>query len=118
MRIVLFNFSPFRVSPTKGILNVQESMVLTITFEHSKVGEVKRELHLLLETGEKLTTTLYGSAENACIRLEKSSVVHDDTYIGMKRCKNVRLYNNSSNVVAFTWKKHKNFEEDLSVIER
>ena len=110
--------SPFKVNPVKGFLNVQESLLLNVTFESAKLGEVTSKLYLILETGEKLTVMLHGSAENASIRLEKNSLMYEDTFHGLKRCKTVRLFNNSSSVVKYSWKKNKFLEDDKSMIEK
>lgn len=106
------------MSPTKGFLRAQEIMILNITFEYSKVGEVTRQLFLILETGEKLTIILRGTTENVSVRLDKNTIIHEDTFIGLKKVKSIYLHNNSDSRVKFSWKKNKSLDEDMKILSR
>lgn len=89
-----------------------------MTFEAPKIGEYNDVLKLKLETGELLGIKLYGSSEDISVRLDKCSVTQDDTFIGLRQHKLVRLFNNSSKTVKFSWRKNKTLNEDLDIIER
>lgn len=92
-------------------------MQLSIFFEAHASGEYSGKLFIILETGEKLTVPLHGISENVCVRLDKNSILHDDTFIGLRSCKTVKLINNSSNIISFCWKKNKSIKEDLELID-
>lgn len=104
--------------PKKGYLGVQEVMQLSIYFEAPVSGEYNSKLFIFLETGEKLTVALHGTSENVCVRLDKNSILLDDTFIGLRSCKTVKLINNSTNIISFCWMKNKSIKEDLDIIEK
>jgi hydrocephalus-inducing protein len=58
-------------------------MQATITFTPKQTGDHSGELLLCYDTGEKVYTKLYGSANNISVRLDKSSVSMENTFIGL-----------------------------------
>lgn len=74
---------PYSVTPPTGTLAVNTCMQATISFAPKQVGEHSGELLLCYDNGEKIYTKLYGSANDVNIRLDKSSVSVENTFIGL-----------------------------------
>ena len=55
-------------------------------------------------SGEEVYTQLYGSAKDINVRLDRSSVTLEQTYIGLGSQRSVLLSNRSETVVHFQWK--------------
>lgn len=74
---------PYSVTPPTATLAVNACIQATISFTPKQLGEHGGELLLCYDTGEKVYTKLYGSATDVGIRLDKSSVSVENTYIGL-----------------------------------
>lgn len=71
------------MTPPTATLAVNACIQATISFTPKQLGEHGGELLLCYDTGEKVYTKLYGSATDVGIRLDKSSVSVENTYIGL-----------------------------------
>jgi hydrocephalus-inducing protein len=92
------------VSPSTAILDINACMQVNIDFTPSKTGDHTGELVLRYNTGEEVYTRLYGSARDTNVRLDRSSITMEDTFIGLSSQRSVVLHNRSDVVVHFEWK--------------
>ena len=110
------------MTPLTATLGVNCCMQATVSFTPKQVGEGEGELLLHYGTGEKVYTKLYGNAVDVNVRLDKSSVTVEDTYIGLSShrystkmpystcidvcylCRTVVLHNRSDVVIRYQWK--------------
>lgn len=74
---------PYSVTPPTATLAENACMQATISFTPRQVGEHGGELLLCYNSGERVYTKLYGSANDVNIRLDKSSVSMENTFIGL-----------------------------------
>ena len=63
------------------------------------VGSYINTMLVHYDTGETMRIALTGNAENANIRLEKSNIKIDGTYISLSCSKGVRIFNRSDIMV-------------------
>ncbi|CAF4810740.1 unnamed protein product [Rotaria sp. Silwood1] len=103
---------PFHVSPENGLLPVGESMQVTIDFNPIVNGEIKDELVIIYDTGEKVYVNVYGVAQDINVRLEKRSVHFENTYLEMINQRTVTLSNRSDQLVHFQWKQYATEREE------
>lgn len=110
----LFPCSPFLVSPSVATLEVNACMQINIGFTPAKIGDHSGELVLRYDTEEEVYTQLYGSARDVNVRLDRSSITMEDTFIGLSSQRLVVLHNRSDVVVHFEWKAFASeMEEDV-----
>lgn len=81
-------------------------MQVNIEFQPQKTGEYAKELAVSYESFETLFVQLYGVAQDINVRLEKSSLQLDETYITMSNQSSVTLVNQSDVIVRYEWKKY------------
>ena len=106
--------SPFSVSPSTATLDVNACMQINVDFTPTKTGDHAGELVLRYSTGEEVYTQLYGSSRDANVRLDRSSITMEDTYMGQSSQRCVVLHNRSDVVVHFEWKAFgSEMEEDM-----
>ncbi|KAK2576816.1 hypothetical protein KPH14_005450 [Odynerus spinipes] len=104
--------SHFRIDPSNGLIEAEESIPFTVRFQSQKAGEFEGNLFLKYETGEILRTELRSSAINCTIRTDRGSVKMEDTYLGMSRSKILTIHNRSDYIVKYKWMCYKDSEED------
>ena len=109
--------SPFSVSPSTATLEVNACMQINIEFTPTKIGDHTAELLLRYNMGEEIYTQLYGSARDANVRLDRSSIMMEDTYISLSSQRSVVLHNRSDVVVHFEWKAFASTMEEEMQIE-
>ena len=111
---IFLSCSPFSVSPSTATLDINACMQVNIDFTPTKTGDHTGELVLRYNTGEEVYTQLYGSARDTNVRLDRSSITMEDTYIGLSSQRSVVLHNRSDVVVHFEWKAFSSkMEEDM-----
>ena len=71
------------MTPLTATLAVNACMQATISFTPKQVGEQSGELVLQYNTGETIYTKLYGNATDVNVRLDKSSISVENTFIGL-----------------------------------
>ena len=103
---------PFSISPDHGILPVGENMQVSLDFQPLKCGEYKKELAISYDSSESVFVSLYGSAQDVNVRLDKNSLRIEDTYITMSNQRTVTIHNRSDIIVHFEWKKFATVEEE------
>lgn len=92
------------MNPDHGILPVGENMQLTLEFEPQKCGDYSKELAINYDSGETLYMSLYGTAQDTNVRLEKNAIQLEDTYITMSNQKTLTIFNQSDIIVRYEWK--------------
>lgn len=102
------------MTPSTAKLDVNACMQITVQFTPAKVGDHTGELSLSYDSGEEVFTRLYGSARDTNVRLDRSSITMEDTYIGLYSQRSVVLHNRSDVVVHYEWKAFASaMEEDM-----
>ena len=110
----MYPYSPFSVSPSVATLEVNACMQINVGFTPAKIGDHAGELVLRYDTEEEVYTQLYGSARDVNVRLDRSSITMEDTFIGLSSQRLVVLHNRSDVVVHFKWKAFASeMEEDM-----
>ena len=82
---------------------MNESLQITIEFTPAKTGDHQEDLELSYDTGETILIDLYGGAQDSNVRLEKSSVRIENTYLGMAKQRTVTITNRSNVIAHFRW---------------
>ncbi|XP_078688637.1 hydrocephalus-inducing protein-like [Branchiostoma floridae x Branchiostoma belcheri] len=103
---------PFSVSPACGVLPVGESMQVTVEFTAPTTGDHVADLVLTYDTGEQIFVELHGVAVNANVRLDKSSLRIENTYISMANQRTINIVNRSDVIVHYHWKLFATVEEE------
>ncbi|KAJ3287536.1 hypothetical protein HK104_008544 [Borealophlyctis nickersoniae] len=96
---------PFSTVPTCGYLEVKESMQIDVEFYPEHTGSFEKELCITYDTGDQIVSSLLATSEDANIRLEKSTLRLDNTYISLSSMKSVRICNRSDIMAKFQWKR-------------
>ena len=71
------------MTPSTATLAVNSCMQVNISYIPLELGEHSAELVIHYNTGEKVYTKLYGSANDVNVRLERSTLSLDNTFIGL-----------------------------------
>jgi hypothetical protein len=95
---------PFEIVPDNGFLAQGASLQIDISFNSKVTGSFSTKLCLTYDTGESVYAKVLGTAEDALIRLENSSIQMDSTSMGLISYKVVKLINNSDIMVIFLFK--------------
>jgi hydrocephalus-inducing protein len=104
--------SPYSVAPTSASLEVGHCMQVTVTFCPTTVGDFSAELTVHYDTGESVYSLLHGSSVDVNVRLDRSSLKLENTYIKLSTQRSVVLHNRSKVVVHYQWKAFSSVEEE------
>ncbi|NXL46323.1 HYDIN protein, partial [Podilymbus podiceps] len=111
-RYCISTSSPFSVDPSIGTLGVGDTMQVTVEFHPLKTGDHSRSLVVHYDTGEDTHTSLYGAAVDVNIRLDKSSLTVEKTYLTLSNHRSVVIHNRSEVIAHFQWKAFATQEEE------
>ncbi|XP_069757040.1 hydrocephalus-inducing protein homolog [Narcine bancroftii] len=111
-KFILQTKTPFYVGPINGNLDIGESMQVTIEFIPQYIGDHREDLMIHLDTGEDIFVNIYGAAVDINVRLDKSSVMIEKTYISLANQRMVSICNRSNIIVHFQWKAFATAEEE------
>ncbi|ORY39534.1 hypothetical protein BCR33DRAFT_853320, partial [Rhizoclosmatium globosum] len=103
---------PFEAVPDSGFLDVKKNMQIDVLFKPERAGSFTNSLLVKYDTGEVTRVVLSGNAEDANIRLEKTSIKMDNTYITLSSMKQMRIFNRSDKMTKFQWKTFGTSAED------
>ncbi|KAL5255873.1 hypothetical protein ACHWQZ_G011188 [Mnemiopsis leidyi] len=103
---------PYSVKPTHGSLGIGGSMQVHISYNPSATGSQIQDMVLQYDTGEDVSIGLCGSATDANVRLEKTMLKLETTYITMSTQKTISIHNRSNIVVHYQWKKYATLGEE------
>jgi hydrocephalus-inducing protein len=106
---------PFRAEPSHKVVPAGAAEQLELHFSPQEIGPSEGTLAVYYDTGECCEVTLQGSSANANVRLEKSSLTFDDTYINLTSQRVVKLVNFSRQVAKFSFKAYASLEEEQGV---
>ncbi|KNC50959.1 hydrocephalus inducing isoform b [Thecamonas trahens ATCC 50062] len=95
---------PFRVSPSDGVVPVDDQLQFVVAFAPSTVGRKSGFLRIDYESGDSVGIALSGEALEVNVRLEKSQVVLDPTFISLRSFSTFKIINRSSVVAPFAFK--------------
>ncbi|CAM9152901.1 unnamed protein product [Bubo scandiacus] len=104
--------SPFSVDPSIGTLGIGDAMQVTVEFHPLKTGDHSSSLVVHYDTGEDIHTSLYGAAVDVNIRLARSSLTVEKTYLTLSNHRSVVIHNRSEIIVHFQWKAFVTQEEE------
>ncbi|KAM9269036.1 LOW QUALITY PROTEIN: hydrocephalus-inducing protein homolog [Cariama cristata] len=104
--------SPFSAEPSTGTLGIGDAMQVTVEFHPLKTGDHSRSLIVHYDTGEDIHTSLYGAAVDVNVRLDRSSLTVENTYLTMSNHRSLVIHNRSEIVVHFQWKAFVTQEEE------
>ncbi|KAM6325117.1 LOW QUALITY PROTEIN: hydrocephalus-inducing protein homolog [Podargus strigoides] len=104
--------SPFSVDPSTGTLGIGDAMQVTVEFHPLQTGNHSGSLRVHYDTGEDTHTSLYGEAKDVNIRLDRSSLTVEKTYLTQSKRSSVVIHNQSDIVAHFQWKTFSTEEED------
>ncbi|EDV21657.1 uncharacterized protein TRIADDRAFT_30117, partial [Trichoplax adhaerens] len=105
---------PFSVTPDHGEIGVNGSLQIHINFEPLRVGDYSDDIILHYDSGNNIYIHVYGAATDANVRLEKSSLKMETTYISMSSQRSISIVNRSDVVVHYQWKAFATTEEEES----
>ncbi|XP_032891862.1 hydrocephalus-inducing protein homolog [Amblyraja radiata] len=111
-KFILQTNKPFNVAPIHGYLDIGETMQVTMEFIPQCIGDHCDDLMIHLDTDENIFVDLYGAAVDINVRLDKSSVTIEKTYISLANQRIVSICNRSNIVVHFQWKAFATSEEE------
>eukprot|EP01135_Chromosphaera_perkinsii_P007876 Nk52_evm68s1020 gene=Nk52_evmTU68s1020 len=103
---------PFSLSDYTAQLEVNASMQIEIKFNPKFSKAYEGEMEVCYDTNEKVYIKLYGIAEDANIRLEKTSLRLENTYITMASQRSVKVLNRSDIMAKVSWHRYFNEEEE------
>ncbi|NXK86342.1 HYDIN protein, partial [Formicarius rufipectus] len=110
--------SPFSVIPATGTLGIGDTMQVTVGFHPLQAGGHSAPLVVHYDTGEETHTSLHGSAVNVHIRLDRSCVTVEKTYITVSNHSTVMIHNQSNVTARFQWKGFATQEEEDQLKQR
>ncbi|KAG2469946.1 HYDIN protein, partial [Polypterus senegalus] len=111
-RFTLSTQSPFSVDPVMATLGIGDSMQVTVEFLPKWNGDHSEDLILHYDTGEDIYIALYGAASDVNVRLNKSSVIIEKTYVSLTNQRSLTIYNRSDIIVHYKWKSLATQEEE------
>ncbi|CAM9179787.1 unnamed protein product, partial [Bubo scandiacus] len=109
---------PFSVDPSIGTLGIGDAMQVTVEFHPLKTRDHSSSLVVHYDTGkcwaprEDIHTSLYGAAVDVSIRLARSSLAVEKTYLTLSNHRSVVIHNRSEIIVHFQWKAFVTQEEE------
>ncbi|NXX95861.1 HYDIN protein, partial [Centropus bengalensis] len=104
--------SPFSVDPCIGNLGIGDAIQVTVEFHPLKTGDHSSSLVVRYDTGEDIHTNLYGTAVDANIGLDRSSLTVEKTYCTLANHSSVVIHNRSEITAHFQWKAFLSREEE------
>ncbi|XP_033930017.1 hydrocephalus-inducing protein homolog [Melopsittacus undulatus] len=104
--------APFSVDPSIGTLGVGEAMQVTVEFHPPKTGVYTSPMIVHYDTGEDVHKSLCGTAVNADIRLDKSSLTVEKTSLTLSKQSSLVIHNQSGITAHFQWKRFVDEEEE------
>lgn len=82
---------------------MNESIQVTVEFVPTKTGDHQTDLQLSYDTGETILIDLYGAAQDTYVRLDKQSLMIENTYIGMAKQRTVNITNRTDLIAHYRW---------------
>ncbi|XP_014668502.1 PREDICTED: LOW QUALITY PROTEIN: hydrocephalus-inducing protein homolog [Priapulus caudatus] len=103
---------PFSVEPSTGLLAEGDSLQVTIQFTPSFAGDHSSWMDVSYDTGERVRVMLHGSAADANVRLDRSSVRMESTSVSRSSERTVTIHNRSGFIARYQWKPHATPQEE------
>ncbi|XP_067158936.1 hydrocephalus-inducing protein homolog [Apteryx mantelli] len=104
--------SPFSVDRSIGTLGIGDAMQVTVEFHPLETRDHSRALIVHYDTGEDIHTSLYGTAVEVNISLDKNSLMIEKTYLTLANHRAVVIHNRSEIIAHFQWKAFATWEEE------
>ncbi|XP_064020126.1 hydrocephalus-inducing protein homolog [Pogoniulus pusillus] len=96
--------SPFSAAPSAGALGAGEAAQVTVGFLPLQRGDHCGSLSLRWDTGEAVHSRLRGTAVDVDVRLERSSLTMEQTYLSLCTRRTLLIHNGSDVLAHFQWK--------------
>ncbi|XP_068023522.1 hydrocephalus-inducing protein homolog [Melanerpes formicivorus] len=104
--------SPFSAEPCVGALGVGAAVQVAVEFLPLRTGEHRGVLSLHWDSGEDIHSSLSGTAVDVNIRLDRSSLSMEQTYLSLSSRSTLLIHNSSSVRAHFQWKAAASQEEE------
>ncbi|XP_066439738.1 hydrocephalus-inducing protein homolog isoform X2 [Eleutherodactylus coqui] len=111
-RFQLLTQRPFCVEPVSGTLDVGNSMQVVLEFQPLEVGDHTQELLIHYDTDEDVGVCLYGAAADVNVRLDKSSLTIQKTFLSLANQRTFTIHNRSDIIAHFQWKEFASQQEE------
>lgn len=86
------------------IISIQIGFVANTIIGHKYILTYYRYRTLSFSAGEEVYVQLYGSSIDVNVRLDRSSLMLDNTYLGLSSQRSAIIHNRSNVVVHYQWK--------------
>ncbi|PAA50321.1 hypothetical protein BOX15_Mlig000423g3, partial [Macrostomum lignano] len=96
---------PFHVTPSTGTLAIQESLQVCVAFEPQTSEPHQGDLEIEYDTGERIYMSLTGVGQDVNVRLDKSAIRIESTYVGLANQRAVTIVNRSDAMASFRFTK-------------
>ncbi|XP_068026039.1 hydrocephalus-inducing protein-like [Melanerpes formicivorus] len=104
--------SPFSAEPCVGALGVGDAVQVAVEFLPLRSGEHRGVLSLHCDSGEDIHSSLSGTAVDVNIRLDRSSLAMQKTYVSLSTRSTLLIHNGSDVRAHFQWKAAASQEEE------
>ncbi|XP_068021950.1 hydrocephalus-inducing protein homolog [Melanerpes formicivorus] len=104
--------SPFSAEPCVGALGVGDAVQVAVEFLPLRSGEHRGVLSLHCDSGEDIHSSLSGTAVDVNIRLDRSSLAMQKTYLSLSTRSTLLIHNGSDVRAHFQWKAAASQEEE------
>ncbi|XP_068025997.1 hydrocephalus-inducing protein-like [Melanerpes formicivorus] len=104
--------SPFSAEPCVGALGVGDAVQVAVEFLPLRSGEHRGVLSLHCDSGEDIHSSLSGTAVDVNIRLDRSSLAMQKTYLSLSTHSTLLIHNGSDVRAHFQWKAAASQEEE------
>ncbi|XP_054031509.1 hydrocephalus-inducing protein homolog [Dryobates pubescens] len=111
-RYSLSTQSPFSAEPCLGALGARDAVQVTVEFLPLRTGEHRGVLTLHCDSGEDIHSSLSGTAVDVNIRLDRSSLTMEKTYLSLSTRSTLLIHNGSDVSARFQWKAAASQEEE------
>ena len=83
----------FALSPSHGELEASQSLQIEVSFEPHQAGSHQGHITVTYGTGEQVTISVSGEAEESNVRLEKQSLRLENTFISRSCMRTFKVFN-------------------------
>eukprot|EP00049_Salpingoeca_infusionum_P004740 m.82988 g.82988 ORF g.82988 m.82988 type:complete len:5086 (+) comp12709_c0_seq1:219-15476(+) len=94
----------FTAEPQHGEIAENGWIQVAITFTPTSLGTTTGDMAVHFQTGDSVFVKLDGNTDSANVRLDKSTLKFDTTFVGLTATKVLKITNRSSVVANFEWK--------------
>ena len=105
-------YGEFAVTPAHGALDPDEATQFVVSFNPSSLGPASGSLLVEYDSGDAVLVDLKGVAQEVNVRLEKSQVLLDPTFVSLRSFATFKIVNRSSIITHFSFKAFSDPQEE------